>query len=139
MLKGVAGNPGATSLRHSADRLESALHQAASDSVLATAMEHTDALLERLAALRATPGLLEEAASDSAAPLSDADEAAARSIARQIEHLLRQDDAQATELWDAHARALLTHYPQAAQIEAAIQAFDFEDAVALMEASGTAP
>ena len=134
-LKGVAGNLGASTLQKSADVLESALRQCAPDAALAAAIDHTEATLVRLiAALRATPGLLEAASPAPTQALSDAEKTAALQITRQIEQLLRQDDAQAAELWEANAQALRALYPDADKIGAAIQAFDFEDALALLEA-----
>lgn len=139
-LKGVAGNLGASALQQSADRLETALRQSAPEQTLNAAMEGTDTLLAQLvAALRATPGLIEDAGTASSQQVSDADKATAKQVARQIEQLLRQDDAQAAELWEAHARVLRTLYPEADKIGTAIQAFDFEDALALLEASATPP
>jgi HPt (histidine-containing phosphotransfer) domain-containing protein len=134
-LKGVAGNLGASPLQQSAGRLESALRQPAPHAALATAMEHTDALLgQLLAALRAAPGLLEDADDGSAPQLSDAEKTSALRVARQIQQLLLQDDAQAAELWHTHARVLRALYPDADKIGVAIQAFDFEVALALMGA-----
>jgi hypothetical protein len=58
-------------------------------------------------------------------------------VVEDIKHLLRQDDAQAAELWEAHATVLKALYPTADAIDAAINAFEFEDALALLETSST--
>jgi hypothetical protein len=57
----------------------------------------------------------------------------ARLIA-QLRRLLGDDDAGAMDLWESHATALRARFANAAQIEAAITGYDFENALTLMEA-----
>jgi hypothetical protein len=63
--------------------------------------------------------------------LTDDEINAARKVARQIKHCLEQDDASASELWDARAVVLRALYPEATAIETAIGNFEFETALTL--------
>jgi signal transduction histidine kinase/DNA-binding response OmpR family regulator/HPt (histidine-containing phosphotransfer) domain-containing protein len=133
-LKGVAGNLGASPLQQAADRVEAALRKHEGDAVLQTALSDTAQRLDELVqALKAVPGLLEDAAPAALHTLSSADRDAARHVVEDIKNMLRQDDAQAAELWEAHATVLKALYPQADKIDAAINAFAFEEALNLLE------
>ena len=130
-----SGNLGASALQQAADRLEAALHHHSADSVLQGALSDTALrLTELVQALRAVPGLLEDAGPVALHTLSDADRGAARAVVDEIKSMLRQDDAQAAELWQAHATVLKALYPQADKIDAAIGAYAFEEALSLLEA-----
>jgi CheY-like chemotaxis protein len=130
-LKGLAATLGAEPLQQAAGRLETALHEQADATILSTAMARTGAQLDALVqALNAAPELMV-----AAAPLqhiTPADRAAAGPILEQIKALLRKDDPQAAESWQAHAALLRAICPDADLIEAAIAAFSFEDALELM-------
>jgi hypothetical protein len=46
---------------------------------------------------------------------------------------LANDDASVTELWESHARVLRVLFTNSANIEDAINAYDFEEALTLMK------
>jgi HPt (histidine-containing phosphotransfer) domain-containing protein len=134
-LKGVAGNLGASRLQEAADRLETALRRHDPQTVLQTALTDTaQRLTELVQALKDVPGLLQDAAPATLHTLSSADRDAAHKVVEDIKSMLRQDDAQAAALWEAHASVLKALVPQGDAVDAAINAFDFEDALALLEA-----
>ena len=131
-LRGVAANLGASRLQQAAEALELVLQGDGAMPELPTRLEvtttHMDSLLRSLQAV-VTP----EATTRTATPLSEQQRQATQQVAAQLADLLREDDAQAAELWEAHAPALQALYPKAAQIAAAIEGFDYEAALALLE------
>jgi two-component system sensor histidine kinase/response regulator len=135
-LRGVAGNLGATALQASAEALEANLRHATPEA-------HTIALLAQMAAqlarliqaLQAVPGLFAIAPTTDRCDLSASERQAAEAIAGQLKVLLANDDSSVTELWETHAHALSALFSNAAHIEAAINAYDFETAITLMEES----
>ncbi|MEI6839033.1 MAG: hypothetical protein WCK56_14670, partial [Alcaligenaceae bacterium] len=90
-------------------------------------------LTELVRELKASPALIEVTAAASRQDFTEDEKNAARKVARQIKLCLQQDDASASELWDAHAVALRALYPNARAIETAISDFEFETALALMD------
>jgi two-component system sensor histidine kinase/response regulator len=131
-LKGLAGNLGASGLQDSAALLEAAVRTGAPLPDLTGALDHTAAALQRLMTqLKAAPGLVPQPGSVQA-ELSDGEREGALLVIEQIRQLLQDDDAAALELWERHAAVLRTLYPQAAQIEAAIAGFAFEEALQLL-------
>jgi hypothetical protein len=84
--------------------------------------------------LQATPGLIEVPKVVRLQDLTDDEKIAACKVAQHIKRCLQQDDASASELWDTHAMVLRALYPEATAIEDAIGNFEFETALALMEA-----
>jgi two-component system sensor histidine kinase/response regulator len=134
-LKGVAGNLGANPLQQAADRIEATLRRQDPDSLLQAALTDTEQrLAELVQALKAVPGLVADVAPVALHTLSSAELEAARRVVEDIKRMLRQDDAQAAALWEANATVLMALVPEADAIDAAINAFDFEDALALLEA-----
>ncbi len=127
-LKSLAATLGATALQGSAQALETAL-QADTSAAIAHTGGQLDLLLQ---GLRATLGLLDGPQDAKAQQVSETDRAAARRTLEQIRELLRQDDAQATALWEIHAPLLRALCPDATRIGAAIAAFDFDEALALL-------
>jgi hypothetical protein len=83
-------------------------------------------------ALRATPGLLTEAA-HSAGELTSRERDALVAVIAELQRLLEQDDSEAQGLWDSHAAGLHALLKQAQQVEAAISGFDFEEALRLLQ------
>jgi HPt (histidine-containing phosphotransfer) domain-containing protein len=132
-LKGLAGSLGAAPLQQAADALETALRQHADAAQVSAAIVQTgqqlDALLQ---ALRAAPGLLDPVAAPVLHPVSEAERALGLETLQRIRQLLQQDDAQAAELWEAHAPLLRSLCPEAARIEAAIAGFAFDEALDLL-------
>jgi len=132
-LKGLAGSLGATPLQQAAEVLETTLRQRDDAALVRDAMAQTgqqlDALLQ---ALQAAPGLLDPAPVAPLQSLSEAERTKALQMLQHIRHLLQHDDAQAAELWETHAPLLRSLCPEAARIDAAIAAFEFEEALALL-------
>ena len=133
-LKGVAGSLGASSLQQAAATVEQGLREGAEEPALQQALQTLQALLAPLVSALQTA--LPDAAPDQQA-FTPEQLQSARAVLAQIAELLRQDDPQAAELWEAHASALRTLCPQAARIEAAIGAFSFDEALALLEPVAT--
>jgi two-component system sensor histidine kinase/response regulator len=133
-LKSVAGNLGATALQDAANSVEAGLRQGLPASAVQDAVHAATRLLDQLVQdLQATPGLIEVPKVARLQDLTYDEKIAARKVAKHIKHCLQQDDASASELWDAHAMVLRALYPEAAAIEEAIGNFEFETALALME------
>jgi len=136
-LRGVAGNLGATALQASAEALETSLHNASPHEHTNTLLVHmAEQLAQILQALQAVPGMFTTEPSTESAELSAAERQAAKAIVGQLKDLLTNDDASVPELWESHARLLRVLYPNAARIEEAVNAYDFEAALALMEECG---
>jgi two-component system sensor histidine kinase/response regulator len=135
-LKGVAGNLGATVLPERAELLEMALRTATPGQDFSPAIDQTLQALQRLiTALKCTPGLLQEQAAANVATLTEADRRRAAEVLETIRLLLADDDSEAAALWEAHALQLRALVPNAAQIEAAIAGFDYEEALQLLMAN----
>jgi two-component system sensor histidine kinase/response regulator len=133
-LKGVAGNLGASALQQHAGVLETALRQHDQEAAVQSALAGTAKVLDALVqALKAVPGLVESQGTISADSLSQDERNAARQVVESIKDLLRQDNAQAAELWETHAPVLKALYTDAPRIESAIHAFEFDVALALLE------
>jgi two-component system sensor histidine kinase/response regulator len=126
-LKGVAGNLGASALQDSADALEAALRDHAATAVQRSAMEHTaHTLSQLLLGLRQVPSLLAEPV-----PIASVSPQAVLSVTEVITGLTRllgEDNPATLEWWQAHAQTLRGHFHAAAEIEKAIQDFDFDEA-----------
>ena len=134
-LKGVAANLGANALAHSAGLLEECLRNGMSTGSVQAALQHTGQVLRQL--LSALQPALARVAGDAPAPPAtwNADQLqAGTAVLQEIRQLLRQDDASAQELWSNHRSVLYTLVAQAAQVDAAIADFDFESALALLDA-----
>jgi hypothetical protein len=54
-----------------------------------------------------------------------------------LKDLLAQSDANASELWEAHAPVLMALLPHGGQVHAAIAGYDFELALDLLQNSGS--
>ena len=133
-LKSVAGNLGASALQNAADSLEAALRQGLEAKAIQSALSAAEQLLTELVRdLKASPALIEVTAAASRQDFTEDEKNVTRKVARQIKLCLQQDDASASELWDAHAVALRALYPNARAIETAISDFEFETALALMD------
>jgi CheY-like chemotaxis protein len=133
-LKSVASNLGASALQNSADTLEAALRQGLYEKVIQSALSAAEQLLTELVRdLKTAPALIEVKVAAIMQDLTEDEQNAARKVARQIKYCLQQDDASASELWDAHAVVLRTLYPESTGIETAIGNFEFETALALMD------
>ena len=134
-LRGVAGNLGATALQASAEALETSLRNAAPHAQTSDLLAHmAEHLAQLIQALRAVPGLYTTEPTTESGELSPTERQDAKSIAGQLKVLLANDDASVTDLWESHARVLRVLFRNAAQIEEAVNGYDFEAALALMEA-----
>ena len=98
-------------------------------------LEHTDAVARMLASLMATPGLLPSPTTVAVTGLTPAERTAAYARLATIKDLLAQNDANATELWEAHAPVLMALLPHGAQVQAAIAGYDFDLAFELLQNS----
>jgi two-component system sensor histidine kinase/response regulator len=134
-LKGVAGNLGATAVQARAEVLESALRRGDSavevDSALDQVAKAVDALFD---ALKATDGFKHTEVALPAQSLTPEDRKAALHITQQIKLLLANDDPQAQELWETHAALLQAVCAHASAVQAAINAFAFDEALQWLNA-----
>jgi signal transduction histidine kinase/CheY-like chemotaxis protein len=136
-LKGLAANLGAMRLFDSAAVLENLLGTDADPLALEQALCATDALLKSLVqALKQTPGFTQAQVVRPLETLSAQERQTAWQWVQEIKTCLRDNNAAALEIWDAHAdifRPLLKQWPL---IEAAIGAFEFESALELLQQDG---
>jgi signal transduction histidine kinase/CheY-like chemotaxis protein len=133
-LKGLAASLGADPLRWSASALEQALHAQADTQLLEVLLRDTEQHLRALiAALRATPGLIAEPAHPTEAELTPDQRAQMPDVLQRLQHMLEEDDSEAQALWDAHAPALRAVLQQAEALEQAINNFDFDQALGLLQ------
>jgi two-component system sensor histidine kinase/response regulator len=133
-LKGVSASLGAHRLAHIADGLERCLRTHAAPQARYAAAAHTQELLDALVAdLREIPALVPEQAAASA--LTESERASALSLLQTIGAWLEDDDAQAAELWESHARLLKAVVPHGDAVDAAIRRFDFELALQLLQSA----
>jgi two-component system sensor histidine kinase/response regulator len=138
-LKGVASNLGMQVLASSAGDLEHLLNADASPLLCHAVMAQTQELLDAmLAGLKATPGL-QPSPTRVAAVLTHEDRSAAYTRLATIKALVAQSDANATQLWEAHAPVLMALLPNGAEVNAAMSGYDFELAFNLLQSaeSGT--
>jgi hypothetical protein len=132
----VAGNLGATLLPERADRLEMVLRTSAPEHELRHALEQTlQALDQLISALKGVPGLVQSQIVLDVLNLADADKQIAVDALEAIKRMLANDDSEAAALWETHASVLRVLVPNAAQIEAAIAGFDYEEAMQLLQAT----
>jgi two-component system sensor histidine kinase/response regulator len=133
-LKGVAGNLGATLLPERADRLEMVLRTRAPEHELNQATSQTlQALDPLIKALKGAPGFVQSQIAVAESTLTDADKRMAGDALVSITLMLANDDSEAAALWETHAPLLRVLVPNAAQIEAAIAGFDYEEALQLLQ------
>jgi two-component system sensor histidine kinase/response regulator len=136
-LKGVAASLGAQALSAAGAALEQALHRAADTPQLEHLCAQTQTQLEALViGLRGTPGFLTDATPTASRSLSDAERAAVLPTIEALRQLLAQDDAESQALWETHSVGLHAVLKQADAVEQAIQDFDFEKALQLLEQTG---
>jgi polar amino acid transport system substrate-binding protein len=134
-LKGLAGTLGATSLQVSALALEGVLRQRDAMQATLSAIAHTESVLAPLIhALRAVPGLI---ASEprKITVLSASERKAGCLVLERIRELLHQSNAGVLDLWQEHASTLQALLENAAEIEDAINGFEFDIALQLIEHS----
>jgi signal transduction histidine kinase/DNA-binding response OmpR family regulator/HPt (histidine-containing phosphotransfer) domain-containing protein len=131
-LKGLAASLGAEPLRLRAAELEHRLHAGAGQA-LAPLLAQTESQLHLLVtALRGVPGLLAQAAPPRAA-LSPSEQVQLQQVVQTLRQMLQQDDSEAAALWQSHAPDLHAALGQAAALEQAINGFDFEEALRLLQ------
>ena len=133
-LKGVAANLGATPLQDSAAALETLIREGGAPSELGPVLQACARQLDTL--VQALHAVLAQAAEpDGAAPeVSEDERARAQTLVAQLKQLLAEDDASALHLWESHVHLLRQVVADAERVEAALQAYDFERAAALMPA-----
>jgi signal transduction histidine kinase/DNA-binding response OmpR family regulator len=132
-LSGVAGNLGASALQQRALNLEICLRNGAAATEVAQAQFQCAGTLDGLiAALRDVPGLLLRQPSLAHRELSEEQRRFGAGVLQQIRQKLAEDSADALALWEAHAPVLGALCPNAAQVGAAIAAFEFEEALRLL-------
>jgi two-component system sensor histidine kinase/response regulator len=132
-LRGVAGNLGASTLQLRAEQLESSIRTGAAATALADAhAQCATALAALLTALRAVPSLLAPEAQTEPEALTVAQRMAGTAVLAEIRQMLANDNPEAKALWDTHTHVLRELCANADQVQAAIEAFDFEEALALL-------
>jgi two-component system sensor histidine kinase/response regulator len=132
-LKGLSGTLGASALQMSAGVLESTLRKRTTASATESAMRHTETELDQLIrALQAVPGLV-ASEPHSVLALTESQRQVGQLTLERIKELLHQSNAGVLDVWQNHAATLLAMLDNAADIEAAINDFDFEIALQLIE------
>jgi HPt (histidine-containing phosphotransfer) domain-containing protein len=132
-LKGLAGSLGAMQLFDSADVLEHLLGTSCDLRQLEHALEATDTLLQVLVqALKHAPGFAQDREVVAYGTLSEPEMRTARQALREIRMCLQDNNANALEIWETHVRILRPLLRQWAQVEVAIGAFEFENAMELL-------
>jgi two-component system sensor histidine kinase/response regulator len=133
-LKGVAGNLGAVLLQQHAGLLEESLRKGQAPQVAQSALQVTGQSLHALAsALR--PLIAQPAAAmPQSQPLSAGQQQTAAALLQEVRQLLQAADAAAQDLWSSQRALLHRLLPQAAQVDAAMEDYDFERALALLDA-----
>ena len=132
-LKGLSASIGAEPLRQSLADIEQAVHGNRDTSSITRLLEPAGAQLQALIAnLRATPGLVAELTPVAKEALTPTQQNAVQAVLQTLRKLLEQDDSEAQTLWETHTRELHSALPQAAELEAAIQGFNFEEALLLI-------
>ena len=133
-LKGLAASMGAEPLRALAAKLEQALNEGADTDVLERLIPPAQLQLDALvAALRETPGLIVEPLRHADAVLTTLQQEDLQAVLKQLKVLLEQDDSEAQSLWEGHATGLRALLPHSDQLEQAINGFDFEEALRLLQ------
>jgi two-component system sensor histidine kinase/response regulator len=135
-LQGVAGNLGAIGLQSSAHALETALREGAPAHALQACMQSADEVLRDLVqALQSAPGFALSAVPINANPAPcDADRQQAMALLAQLKQHLLEDDPTAQAVWDANALSLSRVVTQHHAVREAIEQFDYETALKLLEA-----
>jgi two-component system sensor histidine kinase/response regulator len=133
-LKGVASNLGMRALANSAGDLEHLLNARALPEMCDAVTIHTQVLLDTmLDRLNAIAGLQASRTTVAATGLSSEERTAAYARLAVIKDLLAQNDANAAELWETHASALMALLPNGQEVHAAIAGYDFELAFELLQ------
>jgi two-component system sensor histidine kinase/response regulator len=133
-LKGVASNLGMHALANSAGDLEHLLHAGALPEVCDAVTIQTQGLLDTmLDRLNAIAGLQANRTSVAATGLTSAERTVASARLAVIKDLLAQNDANAAELWETHASALMALLPNGQEVHAAIAGYDFDLAFDLLQ------
>jgi two-component system sensor histidine kinase/response regulator len=133
-LKGVASSMGMHALASSAGDLEHLLNAQASPLLRNAAITQTQELLDAVvASLLATPGLQASHTAVAAGGLTSEERSTAHARLAAVKDLVAQSDANATELWEAHASVLMALLPNGPQVHAAISGYDYELAFELLQ------
>ena len=133
-LKGLAGNLGAQALQAVAAELEQALHARTGALQIQSLLRSTQTQLSRLMeGLQKTPGLLVPDVAVPVDDLTEAQRAELQGVVAALQQMLAQDDPQAAVLWETHATGMLALLGQAQAVELAIQNFDFDSALQLLQ------
>ena len=126
--KGVAGNIGATRLQGYAAALEQGCRAQSPPEALELLLLRFEAALKEV-----TADLEEKLPHDQHCETVAVDWVKLQSICDRLEELLREDDATAAELLEENSQLLNSAFPEEfEQIEAAVNAFDFELALQLL-------
>jgi two-component system sensor histidine kinase/response regulator len=132
-LKGLAGSIGAEPLYQSLAGIEQAVRAGKDPAQFASLLQTAHLQLQELVvALRTVPGVVGDQAPQANAALTPQQQSETQLVVKQLRDLLEMDDSEAQALWETHARALHALLPQAAELERAIQSFDFDEALRLM-------
>jgi len=133
-LKGVSGNIGATDLQARAEVLETAIRERQPLLGIRALLHGLEGPLETLVArLREA---LPVVAARTAVPV---DPDRLRTVCAQLAGLLAQDDGEAGDVLEAHADLLCAAFPDRfGSLEESIRAFDFEGALATLNAASGA-
>ena len=132
-LRGTAGNIGARELQAAAADLETACM---GDASTATTEGPLAVVLQKLAPVIAALTALENAETSNAAPTVNIDTTSLQAQTARLKELLIDSDAEAADLWTAHAGLFQAAYPRHwHRIEKELANFDFEVALTVVEAA----
>jgi len=137
-LKGLAASLGAEALSTCATELEQTLRSQTIKTValLDVPLAHSATELQRLlTGLHRIPGLLDQPVRAPPAALSADQREATQAVIKNLQRLLADDNFEAQDLWTSHADALHACLPQAEPIGQAINNFDFQQALQLLNSS----
>ena len=129
-LKGLAGNLGAMDLAAQAAALESAIKDARHDELNTLLLELEQSLATLVTAIRT------QFPAQSLGTLQAVDAEQLQQLCRQLQRLFAEDDPRAGKLFDEQAELLRSAFTsEYAALAAAVREFDFEQALALLQAA----
>ena len=139
-LRGVSGSLGSQRIPELAAPLEQAIHSRMPTHGLWSGISLLEAALKAVVA-PLTRILAQQAQADNGAPSTlPADTAGPTSAIEALAPLLRDSDAQAASVLQTHGAALRQAFPgRFTQLQTAVDGFDFEEALAILEEMAATP
>lgn len=121
-------------MHQSMSEVEQALHEGQDPAHFANLLQSAHIQLRTLVAdLRSVQGVVPYRALPLNAVLTSTQLVEIQTVVQTLRKLLEQDDSEVQSLWDTNAWALHSVLPQAQELERAIQGFEFEEALRLIQ------